>query len=81
MELTDAQKAMKAKNKVEKLAIQNDLSNLKARIDKIFNDAPIAVANVCSKEELQELISEIQKGTATNEKTARFLDIASSLGI
>lgn len=81
MALTDAQKAMKAQNKVEKLALQNDLGNLKARIDKIFNDAPIAVADAYSKDELQELISEIKKGTATNEKTARFLDIASSLGI
>ncbi len=81
MPLTDAQKAIKAKIKVENLALDQRLSNLKAKIDQLFNDAPIAVAQATSKEELEGLISEIKKGTATNERTARFLDIAASLGI
>jgi len=81
MPLTDAQKAIKAQTKIENLALQEDLGNLKSKIDEIFNDIPIVVAETTSKEELEILISEIKKGTATNEKISRFLTIASQLGI
>lgn len=81
MPLTDAQKKIKAKTKVESLQLAEDLGNLKTKIDELFNDAPIAVAETTSKEELEELISEVKKGTATNEKISRFLDLASELGL
>ncbi len=81
MPLTDGQKAIKAKNKVAALELDQSLSNLKAKLDQLFNDAPIAVAQAVSKQELEELISEVKKGTATNVKIARFLEIASQIGI
>lgn len=81
MPLSDAQKAMKAKNKVEQLALGDSLGGLKAKIDELFNDAPVAVAEATSKEEMEELISAVKAGTADNEKISRFLDMASNLGI
>lgn len=80
MPLTDGQKAIKAQNKIDSLELEERLGNLKVKIDILFNDAPIAAAEANSKEELAELISEIKKGTATNNKISRFLDIAQSLG-
>ncbi|EON74833.1 hypothetical protein ADIS_4734 [Lunatimonas lonarensis] len=81
MPLTDAQKKIKAKTKVESLKLAEDLSNLKTKIDKLFDDAPIAVAKATSKQELEELISEVKNGTATNVKISRFLDLANELGL
>lgn len=81
MALTDAQKAIKAQTKIEKLKLEEDLNNLKAKIDELFKDAPTAIAETTSKEELDGLIIEIKKGTATNEKISRFLDIANDLGL
>ncbi len=81
MPLTDAQKKIKAKTKVESLQLADDLSNLKTKIDQLFDDAPIEVAETTSKEELEYLISEIKNGTATNQKISRFLEIASEIGI
>lgn len=81
MPLTDAQKAIKAQTKIENLELKEDLANLKAKIDELFRDAPIAVAETLAKEELEVLIVEIKKGTASNDKISRFLIIASQLGI
>lgn len=81
MPLSEAQMAMKAKNKVDKLALDASLGSLKEKIDELFNDAPVAVAEATSKEEMEELISAVKAGTADNEKIARFLDVASNLGI
>ena len=55
MPLTDAQKKIKAKTKVESLQLADDLSNLKTKIDQLFDDAPIEVAETTSKEELEYL--------------------------
>lgn len=81
MPLTNAQKAIKAQTKIENLELKEDLANLKAKIDELFRDAPIAVAETIAKKELEELIVEIKKGTASNDKITRFLIIASQLGI
>lgn len=81
MPITDAQKKIKAKTKVESLQLADDLSNLKTKIDQLFIDASIEVAETTSKEELEVLISEIKNGTATNQKISRFLEIASEIGI
>ncbi|MEQ8927063.1 MAG: hypothetical protein RLO81_14685 [Fulvivirga sp.] len=81
MPLTDAQKKIKAKTKVDSLQLADDLSNLKTKIDQLFDDAPIEVAETTTKEELEDLISAINNGTATNQKISRFLEIASAIGI
>jgi|GEM_PF-5157718 len=81
MSLTAAQKAIKAQTKIEKLELEENLSNLKVRINELFNNAPIAIAETISREELEELIIEIKKGTATNEIISRFLELAGNLGI
>jgi len=57
------------------------LTNIRTRIDQLFDDAPIIIADYTSKEELEDLISSIKKGTASNIKISRFLDIASNIGI
>lgn len=81
MPLTEAQKGIKAKTKVEALQLDEDLGNLKAKIDELFNDAPIAVTETTSREELEELIAAVEQGTATNEKISRFLELVSALGL
>lgn len=79
--LSEFQQKRAAENIVERLALQEDLNNVKERLDGIFKDSSIAVAESTSKEELKELIVEIKRGTATNNKIARFLELASQLGI
>lgn len=79
--LTDDQKEQKAINIIKNMELQSELSDIQTTIDNLFNDTPIAIASTISKEELHELITEINDGTATNNKISRFLDIASSLGI
>ena len=81
MSLTEAQKAIKAQTKVEALQLDKDLGNLDTKIDKLFNETPIAVAETTSKDELEELIAAVQQGTATNENISRFLELASTLGL
>jgi hypothetical protein len=81
MAITNAQKKIKAKIKIESLELAQDLTNIRTRIDQLFDDAPIIIADYTSKEELEDLISSIKKGTASNIKISRFLDIASNIGI
>lgn len=80
-QLSNFQKKRAAQNIVERLELQDDLSNLGDRLDELFHDAPVEVAEVTSKNEIKELISEIKKGTATNNKISRFLELAEKLGI
>lgn len=80
-ELSDYQKQRAAQNIIERLELREDLSNLSDKLDELFNDAPIEVAESSSKEELAELISEINSGTAINNKISRFLELADDLGI
>ena len=79
--LTDDQKEQKALNIIKGLELDNDLNNLNEKIDDLFADAPIEVADSISKDELQTLITEINAGTNDNNKISRFLEIANSLGI
>uniref|UniRef100_UPI0032172879 hypothetical protein n=1 Tax=uncultured Draconibacterium sp. TaxID=1573823 RepID=UPI0032172879 len=81
MALTNAQKAIKARTKIESLELEQNLGNLISKIDDLFNDAPVEVAETTTKQELEELIRSIKAGTATNEKISRFLDIAGKLGL
>lgn len=80
MALTEAQQAIKAKNIIETLELDTTLNNLQGVINKLFSDAPIEVAQATSKAEVEELISSIKAGTATNDKIARFLSIVQQLG-
>jgi hypothetical protein len=79
--LTDDQKEQKAINIIKNIELQSELSDIHTTIDNLFNDTTIAIASTISKEELHDLITKINDGTATNNKISRFLDIASSLGI
>lgn len=79
--LSEFQQKRKAENIVDRLALQEDLSNLQEKLNNLFDDSPVAVAESISRKELEELIVEIKKGTATNNKIARFLELASQLGI
>lgn len=79
--LSEFQQKRKAENIVERLALHKDLNNLEDKISNLFNDSPIAVAESVSKAEMKVLIGEIKLGTATNNKIARFLELASQLGI
>jgi len=71
----------KAENIIEGLELTKDLSNSKEIVANILNNAPIAIANTISTEELESLIKEIKKGTDDNNKIARFLSIISALGM
>jgi len=79
--LSEFQQKRKAENIVDRLALQEDLSNLQEKLNNLFNDSPVAVAESISRKELKELIVEIKRGTATNNKIARFLELASQLEI
>ncbi len=79
--ISDFDQKRKAESIVNRLALQEDLGNTKNKIASIFNDAPIAVADTASQEELEDLMTAIKEGTATNNKIARFLELASQLGI
>ncbi|HSI75143.1 MAG TPA: hypothetical protein VK957_04595 [Lunatimonas sp.] len=79
--LSEFQQKRKAENIVDRLALQEDLSNLKGKLNDLFKDSDITVADSISSKELEELIVEIKKGTATNNKIARFLELASQIGI
>lgn len=79
--LTPEQALEKANNKIERLELASELNGLSSVLNNLFADAPIGVAETTSKEEISELINAIKQGTATNNKIARFLEIANSLGI
>jgi len=79
--LNDNQKEQKALNIIKDLELDNDLKNVNEKLDDLFKDAPIEIAETISKEELQTLITDINAGTYDNNKIAKFLEIANSLGI
>ena len=79
--ISDFDQKRKAESIVNRLALQDELGNTKNKIAMLFKDAPIAVADSASQEELEELMTAIKAGTATNNKIARFLELANQLGI
>lgn len=70
--LSEFQQKRKAENIVNRLALQEGLDNTQIKIAALFNDAPITVADSTSQKELEELISAIKMGTATNNKMQGF---------
>jgi hypothetical protein len=80
-ELSDFQRKIKAKTIVDNMQLDNDLSNLETHLLKVFADAPPEMREAVSKKELKELITGIKKGTATNVKIARFLELSEKLGL
>jgi len=79
--MTDEERTkMKAAAKVEDLAVDGDLSNLDAVVSKMISSIPGAdAANAVDPEELKTLISAIKGATASNNQSARFLEIAAKV--
>lgn len=80
-ELSDFQKKIKAQTIVDNMQLDKELSNLGAYLQQLFADAPPEIKKAISEEELSELIVGIKKGTSTNVKIARFLELAEKLGL
>lgn len=78
-ELTDAQKAIKANTIIKNLELGQKLSELDLKLNHLFQDLKIEVTKSVSKNEIKELIIEIDKGTATNKNITRFLELATTL--
>lgn len=80
-ELSDYQKMIKAKTIIDNMQLDNVLSDLSVKLEKIFNDAGPMATETTSKEEMSELINGIKQGTADNNKISRFLELAEMLKI
>lgn len=80
-QVSEFQQKRKAENMVERLALQDNLNSLRERLSGLFRDTSIDLAESTSIEELEMLIAEIKQGTATNNRIARFLELADKLGI
>lgn len=81
MPLTDEERTqMTAAAKVQDLQLDQDLEDLPAKLDTMLNNVPDA-ANVqpTDRAELQQLITAINAGTASNNQNARFLEIMNRL--
>lgn len=72
---------MEELNIIKRLELKAELSNLKEVLNEKFNDPAIAVPEAATAEEMEILIDAIKEGTASNNKIARFIEIANSLGI
>ena len=80
-ELSDFQKKTAAETIAHNLKLDEKLANLSSILDDLFKDAPPAVVAATSKEEMDALIRGIKEGTATNDKIARFLELADKFGL
>lgn len=80
-QLSDFQKKRAAENIVERLELQENLQDLGEKLDEIFDDAPIEVAEATSKEEMEEIITDINNGTADNNRISRFLELAEQFSL
>jgi len=73
---------MKAAAKVEDLALNNDLTNLDQAVTQMIGSVPnAAAAAAVDANELKGLISAIKAGTASNNQSARFLELATRIGL
>lgn len=79
--ISDFDQKRKAESIVNRLSLKEDLNQTQGKLGVVFNDKSIEVADTATKAEMETLISEIKLGTATNNKIARFLELASKLGI
>ena len=73
---------MKAAAKVEDLQLTGDLTNLDQVVTQMIGSVPdAAAANAVDANELKGLISAIKAGTASNNQSARFLELATRIGL
>lgn len=80
MPLTDDERLkMKAAAKLEDLQVTQDLTNLSSVLDSVLSVPDPANVQPTDREELQQLISAINAGTASNNQNARFLEIMNRL--
>ncbi|NQY30510.1 MAG: hypothetical protein HRT69_13690 [Flavobacteriaceae bacterium] len=74
--LSEYQKKKAAQNIIEKLNLQEDHNVLSKKLDALYDDPSIAVAETISKSELETMITDIKNGTATNNAISSFLEVA-----
>jgi hypothetical protein len=80
MPLTDEERTqMKAAAKLEDMQLDGDLSNLSSVLDSILSVPDAAKTQPTDRAELQQLITAINAGTASNNQNARFLEIVNRL--
>jgi hypothetical protein len=79
--MTDEERTkMKAAAKVEDLAVDGDLQNLDTIVSNMLASVPnAATVAATDPDELKTLISAIKGGTASNNQSARFLEIVTKL--
>ena len=80
MTLTDDERTqMKAAAKLQDLQLDQDLANLPAVLDSVLKVPDPAKVQPTDRAELQQLITAISAGTASNNQNARFLEIMNRL--
>ena len=79
--LSPFQQKTAAKTIAENIRLKAELEDLDTVISKLFADAPPAVRDAVSKEEVENLVTAINDGTADNNKISRFLELANKLGL
>ena len=71
---------MKAQAKVEDLAVDGDLGNIDEVVSQMLSSVPEAEkVKTSSAAELTQLIKAIKNGAASNNQSARFLEIVTKL--
>ena len=80
MTLTDDERLkMKAAAKLEDMQVDGNLKNLSSVLDSILNVPDPTKVQPTDRAELQQLITAINAGTASNNQNARFLEIMNRL--
>ena len=80
-ELSPFQQETKAKTIAARIRVKAELESLDAVLNKLFDDAPAEVREATSPDEVAELVSAINAGTAEQNKIARFLELADKFGL
>jgi len=70
---------VEAQRTLRNLRAKADLDQLDQALDELFQIKVPELSTVTTPEELKELIGAVDKGTADNQKLARFIDIAGKI--
>lgn len=70
---------VKAQTQLDNLRAKADLDQLDQALDELFQIKVPELSTITTPEELKELIGAVDKGTADNQKLARFIDIAGKI--
>jgi hypothetical protein len=81
--MTDEERTnMQAAAKLEDLGVDGDLRNINDVVSGLLSSFPNATTVAATDpDELKNLISAIQNGSAANNQSARFLEIMTRLGV